>query len=151
MMLSSHPQESGARQTSGELSEKFVSTPRFPQQIDEWQSLHEQFVYFKFESSAPQNKLSSHGISLKKSRGEVWWSLCPIKWHLPSKSRWEVWWRTLQIFLFIWDICPWIGPYLSKIPDKVINSTSDYPFKDLAWNRIVPTLGPRTKCLRLGL
>ena len=64
-MLSSHPQEICARQTSGDLSEKLVSTPRFPQQIDEWQSLHEQFVCFKFESSAPQNKLSSHDISLK--------------------------------------------------------------------------------------
>ena len=43
------------------------------------------------------------------------------------------------------------GPYLSNIPDKVINSTSNYPFKALAWNQKVPTLGPRTKCLRLGL
>ena len=77
--------------------------------------------------------LSSYGVSLKKSRREVWWSRLsangistekfanqqmasplrslqlPIKWHLPNTSRWEVWWRTLQIFLSSWDICTQIN------------------------------------------
>ena len=76
MMLSSHPQENGARQTSGDLSEKLVSTPRFPQQ--NWRMAVSSWTVRLFSNLSHQHlKISYHHMAslrrnLKEKYDEVY-------------------------------------------------------------------------------